>query len=139
MAHRPLMVVPDFCGGMLISVSPEDGRLFRYSKAGMLIAEEQSNVPLVIIFNVVWVSALAIVFLGKYPPLAFIVMVCFPSTKLTLFIFSDVELSLFPPAIKIEAPMIIMPIMMDDVIAFIDFILSVLLKAENWRYYALSD
>ena len=63
--QSPRRVVPAFCGGTSINVSPEGGKLFRYPKAGIVMALEQSNVPCVSTFMAVAMPAFALVVFGK--------------------------------------------------------------------------
>ena len=65
MAHRPLSLVPTFCGGTSISAIPDGDRLLLYPKLGIISAAEQSKVPLVATFIILGMSALAAVTLGE--------------------------------------------------------------------------
>ena len=55
-----------------ISVEPEMGKFRLKFILGIRTAEEQSKVPLVLNLIIVGIPALATLFLGEYPPLAFI-------------------------------------------------------------------
>lgn len=106
MAQRPRIEVPAGWGGKSITVSPVGGRLFLYFKLGITREEEQSKVAFVCIFKVVAVAALAVVFLGSYPPLAVIFIVCVFPFRITLFV-SWVELVFAPSGfVKITKAMI---------------------------------
>ena len=52
--------------------------------SGMVSADEQSKVPRVFILITVGMPDFASVFFGKYPPLALMVIICFPFSMRTL-------------------------------------------------------
>ena len=71
-AQTPLRVVPGFCGGISIGVTPLAGKFRRNPTAAMVSADEQSYVPFVTTLITVGVFAFAVVMRGRYPPLALI-------------------------------------------------------------------
>src|SRR5690606_32177758 len=73
-----------------MSVIPERGKFFDILKLGILTAEEQSKVPVVLNRKIVGIPEVPMLFIGKYPPLAVTSMICLPSSTYTLFIFSSV-------------------------------------------------
>lgn len=88
-----------------MSVRPEMGKFLLIPKLGILIAEEQSKVPLVLNLKIVGMPALAVLVLGEYPPLAFISIIWTPSFIVTLF----AEVILPPsvlglPLVKMKTP-----------------------------------
>lgn len=112
-----------------ISVTPEGGRLALIFKLGIRTAMEQSKVPLVLNRMIVGKPALATLFLGKYPPLAVISIICLPSITLALsagILFSALE---FPSA-RIIAPPIRKPARIIDIA--VAFIKIILLKIKDW-------
>ena len=61
-------------------VPPDTGKTFLNFRLGITRDEEQSIVNFVFICRRVGTSALALVSRGEYPPLASMVIICFPSS-----------------------------------------------------------
>lgn len=83
--QRPRIEVPVGCGGTSMIVPPDTGKTFLNFRLGITKDEEQSMVNFVSICRRVGVFALAFVSCGEYPPLATIVIICFPSSSVVTF------------------------------------------------------
>jgi len=101
----------------------------------MFSADEQSNVPRVFIVMTVGTPALAVVAFGKYPPLALIVIICLPSTMLTLPAtcgFLTLE-PLLPIESKIIPPTRTTMVSIDITITFVFMVLEIKNGLDNAR------
>jgi len=99
-------------------------------RLGIRTDDEQSNVPFVSNRKIVGIPAFAMLLRGWYPPLAWISMICFPSTIVTLLTLI-VCLAVFPLfLVSAKATMIsITATIIDMIFAFMDMII---LKIKDW-------